>query len=66
MMRAIQFSVLGDASVLKVAQVAIPSINENQLLVKNHASGVNFIDTYHRTGLYKVPLPYIPGRFAPT
>ena len=62
MMRAVQFASLGDASVLKLVQVAKPVISPNQILVKNHASGVNFIDTYHRTGLYKVPLPYIPGR----
>ena len=29
--------------------------------VKLEASGVNFIDVYHRTGLYKLPLPFSPG-----
>lgn len=33
-----------------------------ELTVKNHYSGVNFIDTYHRGGLYPLPLPFIPGR----
>lgn len=30
--------------------------------MKNHYSGVNFIDVYHRTGLYPLPLPFVPGR----
>ncbi|KAF0531108.1 nadph:quinone reductase [Gigaspora margarita] len=32
------------------------------VLVKNHFAGVNFIDTYHRSGLYKLSLPAIIGR----
>ncbi|KAJ3147418.1 hypothetical protein HK101_002224 [Irineochytrium annulatum] len=35
-----------------------------QILVKNSHVGVNFIDTYHRTGLYKVQLPFTLGREA--
>jgi len=36
--------------------------NPNEVLVKNAFIGVNFIDTYHRTGLYKVQLPFVLGR----
>ncbi len=36
----------------------------NEILVKSMFVGVNFIDTYHRSGLYSVQLPYIPGREA--
>ena len=32
-----------------------------EVLVRQTAVGVNFIDTYHRTGLYKMPLPFVPG-----
>ena len=32
-----------------------------QVRLKQHAVGVNFIDTYQRSGLYKLPLPLIPG-----
>ncbi len=32
-----------------------------QVLVRQTASGLNFIDTYHRTGLYPVKLPFVPG-----
>jgi NADPH2:quinone reductase len=61
-MRAIQVAATGDVSVLKLAHIPKPIITASQLLVRNHFSGVNFIDTYHRTGLYKLPLPFVPGR----
>lgn len=37
-----------------------------EILVRNHFAGVNYIDTYHRTGLYPMPVPFIPGRYVPT
>ena len=40
----------------------MPKITANQILVQNRCSGVNFIDTYHRSGLYKLELPFVPGR----
>ncbi|KAJ3315594.1 NADPH:quinone reductase [Boothiomyces sp. JEL0838] len=64
MAKAIQVSETGDISVLKYTTVPMPTIKPTQLLVKNHYAGINFIDTYHRTGLYKLPLPFIPGREA--
>lgn len=63
MAKAIQVSETGDISVLKYTTVPMPTIKPTQLLVKNHYAGINFIDTYHRTGLYKLPLPFIPGRY---
>lgn len=38
-----------------------PQAGPGQVLVKNIAIGVNYIDTYHRTGWYKLPLPLTPG-----
>ena len=38
-----------------------PEAAAGQLLIKVEATGVNFIDTYHRSGLYKIPLPGILG-----
>ncbi|KAI8615395.1 hypothetical protein BC830DRAFT_1122855 [Chytriomyces sp. MP71] len=66
MMRAALFRTTGASSVLEVAanNAPKPIPGKGQLLVKNQFVGINFIDTYHRTGLYKVPLPYIPGREA--
>ena len=61
-MKAIQVSTIGSPSVLKITSVALPSTLDSEILVKNAYSGVNFIDTYHRSGLYTVTLPFIPGR----
>ncbi|RKP12575.1 chaperonin 10-like protein [Piptocephalis cylindrospora] len=61
--KAIQITENGDSSVLKLRDVPVPTTpGPNQLLVRNQMSGVNFIDTYHRTGLYPVDLPLILGR----
>ncbi|KAL2920302.1 hypothetical protein HK105_200375 [Polyrhizophydium stewartii] len=64
-MRAVQIHETGGpANLVLAADVATPACGPNDVLVRNHFSGVNFIDTYHRSGLYKVPLPYVPGREA--
>ncbi|KAJ3023497.1 UNVERIFIED_CONTAM: hypothetical protein HDU68_008596 [Siphonaria sp. JEL0065] len=64
-MRAALFRSTGPSSVLEYVTNAVrPVPGAGQLLIKNQFIGINFIDTYHRTGLYKVPLPYIPGREA--
>ncbi|KAI9222699.1 putative NADPH--quinone reductase [Blastocladiella britannica] len=63
-MKAIQVAATGGVDTLVLATVAKPTAGAGQVLVRNTYSGVNFIDTYHRTGLYKLPLPFIPGREA--
>ncbi|KAJ3026010.1 UNVERIFIED_CONTAM: hypothetical protein HDU68_006345 [Siphonaria sp. JEL0065] len=56
------FRTQGDSSVLEyVTDAERPVAGPGQLLVRNHFIGVNFIDTYQRSGVYKVDLPYIPG-----
>ncbi|KEZ43641.1 putative quinone oxidoreductase [Scedosporium apiospermum] len=40
----------------------VPTPGEGQVLVKNTLSGINFIDTYFRTGLYPSPKPEVLGR----
>lgn len=40
----------------------VPTPQEGQLLVKNNIAGINYIDTYFRTGLYPSPKPEILGR----
>jgi NADPH2:quinone reductase len=61
-MKAIVVSNYGDAGVLKLSdREQMPAPAENQVLVKIHAAGVNFIDIYHRSGYYQLPLPFIPG-----
>ncbi|KAI9179752.1 hypothetical protein H9P43_005082 [Blastocladiella emersonii ATCC 22665] len=62
-MKAIQVAKTGGIEVLTyTTSVARPAVAAGQVLVKNAYSGVNFIDTYHRGGLYPLPLPFIPGR----
>jgi NADPH2:quinone reductase len=47
----------GGPELLRPEPTEVPSPGPGQVLVKNEAIGLNFIDTYHRSGLYKVPLP---------
>jgi NADPH:quinone reductase len=60
-MKAIRVQSPGGQDVLKYEEVPEPKPGPGQALVKLHAIGVNFIDVYHRTGLYKLPLPFTPG-----
>lgn len=54
---AVMFDKTGDAGVLifRKTELAPPAADEIQ--IRNHAIGVNFIDTYYRSGLYQTPLP---------
>jgi NADPH2:quinone reductase len=60
-MKAIQFTQTGGPEVLTLTDLPTPSSKSGEVLVRLAAIGINYIDTYHRTGLYSVPLPYIPG-----
>ncbi len=60
-MRAIRFEQTGGPEVLQLIDAPTPTPGPSQVLVRHVAIGVNFIDTYHRTGLYPVKLPCIPG-----
>lgn len=51
----------GGPEVLTYAEIDRPVPGPGQLLVKVGAAGVNFIDTYKRSGTYKVPFPFTPG-----
>ncbi|MDQ4093008.1 MAG: quinone oxidoreductase [Actinomycetota bacterium] len=60
-MRAIQVTETGGPEVLRLAELPDPEPGPGQLLVELAAAGVNYIDTYHRSGAYPMPLPLIPG-----
>jgi len=60
-MKAIQISQTGGPEVLSLAEVPSPELAEGQSLVQLEAVGVNFIDTYHRSGLYPREQPFVPG-----
>ncbi|MBT2247249.1 quinone oxidoreductase [Arthrobacter sp. BHU FT2] len=61
MTHAIVAQQAGGPEVLAYTEVERPEPGPGQLLVKVAAAGVNFIDTYKRGGVYKVPYPFIPG-----
>ncbi|KAL7807011.1 hypothetical protein V8C44DRAFT_351457 [Trichoderma aethiopicum] len=64
-MKAVQISKNGGPEVLELNEVPVPSPAPGQVLVKNHFAGVNYIDTYFRTGLYPAPsFPLTMGREA--
>lgn len=60
-MHAIQLRQHGGPEVLEDVEVDTPAPGPGELLVDVAASGVNYIDTYHRSGLYPVPLPFRLG-----
>jgi NADPH2:quinone reductase len=60
-MKAIRVSQTGGREVLQYVDLATPTPGAGEALVRIEAIGVNFIDVYHRTGLYKLPLPFTPG-----
>lgn len=59
---AVQIAAHGDSSVLAYVPVAKPTAKPDQVLIKVHYAGVNFIDTYQRSGLYPQAMPFVLGR----
>jgi len=57
MTKAVRFHKTGGPEVLQVDDVQVGDPGDGQARVKNTAIGLNFIDTYHRSGLYPLPLP---------
>lgn len=60
-MKAITVESYGGPDQLVYADKDQPEPKPNEALVKIEAIGLNFIDVYHRTGLYPLPLPFTPG-----
>jgi len=56
-MKAIRIHETGGPEVLLLDEITLAEPGQGQARVRHTAIGVNFIDTYHRTGLYKLPLP---------
>jgi NADPH2:quinone reductase len=63
-MKAIQVHAPGGAEALQLDEVATPEPGAGEALVRIESIGVNFIDIYHRTGLYPLETPFTPGREA--
>src|SRR5882757_8015695 len=56
-MKAIRFEKAGGPEILSFQDCDLPPPPRGQVRVRHRAIGVNFIDIYHRSGLYPVPLP---------
>ncbi|MEO8383895.1 MAG: quinone oxidoreductase [Betaproteobacteria bacterium] len=62
MTNAIRIHEHGGPEVMKWEAIDLGNPSEKELRVRHTAVGLNYIDTYHRTGLYKIPLPSVIGR----
>ena len=60
-MKAVRVNEYGGPEALCYEEVEMPTPGSNEVLVKVAAAGVNYIDTYQRSGLYQVPLPTTLG-----
>jgi len=61
MVHAIRIHQTGGPEVMKWESVEVPAPGPGQVRLKQHAVGVNYIDVYQRSGLYKLPLPFVAG-----
>jgi NADPH2:quinone reductase len=60
-MRAIRIHSHGGPEVLILEEIPIPEIAPGEVLIRVRAAGVNYLDVYQRSGLYKISLPFTPG-----
>lgn len=58
---AIQVRAVGGPDVLEPREIELTDPGPGFARIRIERIGVNFIDTYHRTGLYPLPLPFVPG-----
>jgi NADPH:quinone reductase len=59
--KAIRVHETGDASVLRLEEVPDPTPGPGEAVIRVEAAGVNFIETYQRSGAYPMPRPFTPG-----
>ena len=56
-MQAIEIKKTGGPEVLELKDIQLEDPKDGEVLIKHTAIGLNYIDTYHRSGLYPLPLP---------
>ena len=61
MPRAIQISAFGGPEQLQLVDIPVGDPGPGEIRIRHHASGLNYIDVYQRTGLYQAPLPLTLG-----
>lgn len=62
MTQAIRITQFGGPEALRLVDVPVGEPGPGEVRIRHHAIGINFIDIYHRTGLYPNPLPLTPGQ----
>jgi NADPH:quinone reductase len=60
-MKAIRIHSHGGPEVLQLEEIPMPDIAPGEVLIRVRAAGVNYLDVYQRTGLYKISLPFTLG-----
>ena len=55
--RAVRMAAQGGPEVLKIEDVSLPDPSEGEVLIRQTVVGVNYLDVYHRSGFYKLPMP---------
>ncbi|HVU23744.1 MAG TPA: quinone oxidoreductase [Opitutus sp.] len=60
-MHAIRIHETGGPEKLRLEEVPLPEPGPGQVRLRVEAAGLNYVDTYHRTGLYPQTLPFTPG-----
>jgi NADPH2:quinone reductase len=63
MVAAVRVHKTGGPEVLTYEEITVPAPGPGQIKIRNHACGVNFIDTYFRMGMYPSPvgMPFVAG-----
>jgi NADPH:quinone reductase len=61
MTMAIRIHETGGPDVMRLEEVTVPAPGRGEVLLRQHAIGLNFIDVYFRMGSYPMPLPFTPG-----
>src|SRR5271154_4535249 len=61
-MKVIRVDQIGGPEVLKLVESAVPAPAKDEVLIRQSAAGINYIDVYVRTGAYPRALPFVPGR----
>ncbi len=57
MIRVVKIEKYGGPEVLQIKKIELPNLQPDQVLIETKAIGLNYIDTYHRSGSYPLPLP---------
>src|SRR4029079_2771940 len=61
MVAAVRVHKVGGPEVLTYENIDMPGPGPEEIRIKHRACGINYIDTYLRTGMYPTPLPFVAG-----